>query len=105
MRVIVRYRIPLEEGNKIIRSGHLFKVNEQLHKDFQIEAEYAWIENGERSGIAVMDLTDTAHVVDIVERFSFGLHARIDLFPALSVEDLQSAFPRVPDIVKTYDAG
>jgi hypothetical protein len=50
----------------------------------------------------VFDMPDASWVAGVVERFSFGLHAKIELTPVMNQDDLQTAPAGIEDIVKNY---
>ncbi len=47
-------------------------------------------------------MEDSWRVADTVERFFFGLNARVELTPVMNDEDLHKALSGVPDIVERY---
>ncbi len=49
-----------------------------------------------------MNLEDSWQVADTVERFFFGLDAKVELTPVMNGEDLHKALSGVPDIVERY---
>ena len=102
MRMMVRFHFSTSSGNGDIRSGKIPKVFEQLTADLKPEAAYLYPEQGERGGILVFDMQDPSWVAGVVERFSFGLQAKIELFPVMTPDDLQKGLAMVPDIVKNY---
>jgi hypothetical protein len=102
MRMMVKFHFPVDPGNDLIRSGKVGKVFEQLMKDLKPEAAYLYPEDGERGGIIVFDMQDATWVAGVVERFSFGLHAKVQLTPVMVPDDLQKALAGVGDIVKNY---
>ena len=89
MRTMIRFKFPVDPGNDLIRTGKLAKVFEQLTADLKPEAAYLYAESGERGGIMVFDMQDVSEVAGVVERFSFGLHAKVELMPVMKPEDLQ----------------
>src|SRR6266700_990333 len=102
MRMMVRFHFAANSGNDAIRSGKVNKVFEQLTADLKPEAVSLYPEQGERGGIVVFDMQDASWVAGVVERFSFGLQAKIELFPVMTPDDLQKGLAMVPDIVKNY---
>ena len=102
MRTMVRFHFPVATGNETIRSGRINTVFEQLMGDLKPEAAYLYAEQGERGGILVFDMADPSMVVGVVERFSFGLGAKVELFPVMTPEDLQKGLATVSDIVQKY---
>ena len=102
MRIMVKFSVPVEAGNAAIRSGKLEKVFEQLLEDLKPEAGYFYPGGGERAGFFVIDMEDSWQVADTVERFFFGLNAKVELTPVMNGEDLHKALSGVPDIVERY---
>ncbi len=78
MRIMVKFWVPVEAGNATIRNGKLEKVFGQLLEGLKPEAEYFYPGDGERSGFFVIDMEDSWRVTDTVERFFFGLNARLN---------------------------
>jgi hypothetical protein len=102
MRAMLRFKVPIESGNDVIRTGKIGKDFEQLMADLKPEAAYFCPEGGERAGIMVFDMQDASWVAGVVERFSFGLHASVELTPVMNADDLQKALASIDEIVKNY---
>ena len=102
MRTMIRFKFPVDPGNELMRKGKVGKVFEQLMADLKPEAAYLYPEGGERGGIMVFDMQDASEVAGVVERFSFGLHAKVELMPVMNPDDLQKALAGIEDIVKNY---
>jgi hypothetical protein len=102
MRTIVRFKLPVEAGNEVVRSGKIGKVFEQLMADLKPEAAYFWPEGGERAGILVINIPDETWVAGVVERLCLGLGARVDMSPVMTPEDLQKSMSSFEDVIKRY---
>ncbi len=102
MRIMVKFSVPVEAGNAAIRSGKLEKVFEQLLEDLKPEAGYFYPGGGERAGFFIVNMEDSWQVADTVERFFFGLNAKMELTPVMNGEDLHKALSGVPNIVERY---
>ncbi len=102
MRIMVKFAVPVDAGNAAIRSGKLEKVFQQLLEDLKPEAGYFYPEGGERAGFFIVNMDDSWQVADTVERFFFGLTARVELTPVMNGEDLHQALSGVPDTVERY---
>jgi hypothetical protein len=70
--------------------------------DLKPEAAYLYAEQGERGGTLVFDMQDATWVAGVIERFSFGLEAKVELFPVMTPDDLQKALANIGDIVQNY---
>ena len=102
MRVMIKFSIPVEFGNNAIRSGKLEKVFQQLVEDLKPEAGYFYPLSGERGGFFIINMQDSSQVAEIVERFSFGLNAKVELVPVMAADDLHKALSGVPAVIQRY---
>lgn len=102
MRVMVKFQIPVESGNQTIRTGRIAKFFESIMSDLKPEAAYFFPESGLRAGLFVIDMKDNSEVAGVVERFSFGLNASVELTPVMNGEDLQRGLADIETIVKNY---
>ncbi|MBA2448023.1 MAG: hypothetical protein H0V51_08360 [Chloroflexi bacterium] len=102
MRVMLKFRFPVETGNDAIRSGKVAQVFEKIMEELKPEAAYFFPEGGERAGLIVFDMQESSQVAETAERFFFGLNASIEMTPVMSVEDLRKGLSGVEAIVKNY---
>jgi hypothetical protein len=47
-------------------------------------------------------MKESSQVVEIAERFFFGLNARIEMVPVMAAEDLQKGLSGVQGIIQRY---
>ena len=73
MRVMIKFRFPVDAGNSAIRSGKVEKVFQQIQEELKPEAAYFFPEGGDRAGLFVVDMQESSQVAAIAERFFFGL--------------------------------
>jgi hypothetical protein len=90
MRTLMRFEIDTEAGNELIRSGELQKGLDQMLEMLKPEAAYFFPANGCRGGIMVFDLADPSQLVSLNEPMWMTLKARIEVTPAMSLDDLRS---------------
>jgi hypothetical protein len=102
MRIMVKFRFPVDEGNEIIRTGRIAQIFQQLADDLKPEAAYFYPDGGERSGHFIVNMQEGSDVAVIAERFFFGLHADIEMTPVMTAEDLQKALGGIKDTVERY---
>jgi Domain of unknown function (DUF3303) len=101
MRIMVKFAFPVESGNSAIRDGKVEKVVRQIIEDLKPEAAY-FFPDGERGGFFVVNMDDSSQIVQIAERFFFGLNARVEMVPVMAAEDLQKGLSAVSDIIQRY---
>jgi hypothetical protein len=104
MRVLVRFSVPTEFGNELIRSGKLGGHMQSIMNDLKPECFYAFpsVTAGLRSGILVVNLQDASEIAGIVERFSFAFHANVTITPVMTAEDLEKAMGGFEQIISTF---
>ncbi|MGE5271177.1 MAG: DUF3303 family protein [Thiohalocapsa sp.] len=101
MRVMVKFSFAVDGGNVAIKSGKVEKVIQQLMAELKPEAAY-FFPDGDRGGFIVVNMDDSSQIVQIAERFFFGLSARVEMVPVMAAEDLQRGLSAARDIVERY---
>jgi hypothetical protein len=99
---MIKFTFPADTGNDAIRSGKVEKVFKQIGQELKPEAAYFFPQGGERGGLIVVDMTSSSQIVEIAERFFFGLNAKVELFPVMALEDLQQGLSGIQGIVQRY---
>ena len=102
MRVMIKFRFPVESGNAAIKSGKVEKVFQQLMEELKPEAAYFYPEGGERAGHLVVNMTESSQIAEIAERFFFGLNASIEMTPVMAADDLAKGLSSVPATIQKY---
>jgi hypothetical protein len=102
MRVMIKFTFPVETGNVAIRSRKVEKVFKQIAEELKPEAAYFFPHGGERGGLLVVDMTSSSQIVEIAERFFFGLNAKVEMVPVMALEDLQQGLSSIEGIVQRY---
>ena len=102
MRVMIKFTFPVESGNDAIRSKRVEKVFKQIAEELKPEAAYFCPQGGERGGLIVVDMTSSSQIVEIAERFFFGLNAKVEMTPVMALEDLQQGLSSIEGIVQRY---
>ncbi len=102
MRMMVKFRFPVEVGNEAVRTGKLGKVMQMITEELKPEAAYFFPEGGERAGFFVFDMRESSQVAETAERFFFGLNASIEMTPVMAAEDLQKALSGIETVARSY---
>jgi hypothetical protein len=102
MRIMIKFRFPVDAGNRDIRSGKVEKVFQQILEDLKPEAAYFFPEGGERAGLFVVNMQEPSQIAEVAERFFFGLNASIEMLPVMAAEDLQKGLSGVQGIIQRY---
>lgn len=101
---MVTFSFPTEGGNSLIRSGKIREIFENLVADLKHEAVYLYPIGGLRGGHLVVNMTDSADVARIGERFWFALGARVELTPVMGLEDLAKGLTDMGEIIQKFGA-
>jgi hypothetical protein len=95
MRMMLRWTVPVERGNEIIKDGSLTRTIESLLADLEPEAAYFYAENGERGGMIVFDMADPSQIAQIAEPLFQNADADVEFVPVMNADDLRKAFETV----------
>lgn len=91
MRCIVKFSIPVDIGNDLVRSGRLGEVNAAIIEALEPEAVYFTAENGARGGIMIINIDDAADIPRIAEPFFLAFESEVEILPCMTPEDLARA--------------
>ena len=94
MRTMMKVHVPTIAGNKSIKGGTLPKVMMQFIEQYRPEGAWFTAEKGERTAFFVFDLKNANDIPSICEPFFMHLDARIELAPAMNVEDMKTGVER-----------
>jgi hypothetical protein len=95
MRTLVRVQIPVETGNDAIEDGTLPKIIKEFMDKWKPEAAYFLPMDGMRTGLFVVNLTDSSQIPPLGEPFFMDLEATVELFPCMNAEDLMKGLSQV----------
>lgn len=102
MRMMIKFSFPVKSGNELVGSGKISRVFQSIMEDLKPEAAYFFPENGQRSGLLVVNMTDSSDLAKAVEPFWHGLQADVSVTPVMNGEDLGKGLSSIGGIVKRY---
>jgi uncharacterized protein DUF3303 len=102
MRFLLKVNIPVDAGNVAAKAGKLGETIQSILKDLKPEAAYFTDDDGQRTGLIVLDMKDASQIPAIAEPWFLAFNARIELHPVMIPEDLAKAGPAIERAVKTY---
>lgn len=103
MRMLMTVSIPASAGNAAARSGKLGTSVEKILSDLKPEAAYFYTDdNGQRAGLVVFDMKDTAQIPAIAEPWFLTFNAKISLRPVMTPQDLAKAGPAIAAAVQHF---
>jgi hypothetical protein len=100
MRFLFKISWPVEAGNKAAKDG--YSVVPKILEQQKPEAAYFIAENGKRTGILVIDMSDPSQLPAIAEPWFLALNASIEVTPAMVPDDLKKAGPAIAQAVKQF---
>ena len=102
MRMLMKVTIPGVEGNDAVVKGTLGSTIGAILADLKPESVYFFEENGLRTGMIVFNLENTSQIPAIAEPWFLAFNARVELHPAMTVEDLKGGMPGMESAVQKY---
>lgn len=89
MRMLLKIKIPTDQGNRAIKDGSLGRILETTVTKLKAEAGYFVAEDGGRCAMIFFDMKDSAEIPPIVEPLFIGLGAKVELIPVMNADDLR----------------
>ena len=89
MRMMLKFTLPVEQGNVAFRDGSLARVLESIMNKLKPEAAYFAPFEGKRGGMIFFNLTDPSQIVEVVEPLFLNLNAETELLPVMNGDDLR----------------
>jgi len=102
MRMLLKFTIPMETGNRLTRTGKLGATIHAIMDELKPEAAYFIEEHGERTGIVVVNFDDMSQMPAMVEPLFLGLNAKVEVHPALTAADLAKAGVAIQQAAQKY---
>jgi hypothetical protein len=90
MRTIVKFTIPTQEANPLVKDGSIGQTMESLMGNLQPEAAYFGPIDGKRGGFIVINMEEGSDVVTKLEHLCLELRATIELFPVATADELRA---------------
>lgn len=101
MRFLFKISMPVEAANAAAKSGN-FSIIERILEQQRPEAAYFVAENGKRTAILIINMTDLSQLPAIAEPWFLGLNASVEVTPAMVADDLKRAAPAIEQAVKSF---
>jgi hypothetical protein len=95
MRVMLKFMLPVEKGNRAFDDGTLKKTLESVMNKFEPEAAYFAPMDGKRAGMLFFDLAEPSQIVEVVEPLFANLDAAVEIIPVMNGDDLGKGFTKV----------
>jgi hypothetical protein len=95
MRMMIKWTVPADQGNKTIDSGAMEKSIQSMLDELKPEAAYFMAWEGRRAGMMFFDMKDPSQIPLIAEPLFHTFHAEVEFVPVMNAEDLQKALSGV----------
>ena len=105
MRLLMKVHMPGAEGNAAVIDGTLGSTIGSILADLKPEAVYFAEENGLRTAFIFLNIEDASEIPGIAEPWFLALNAKVQLHPAMSLEDLKNAAPAMQRAAAKYGRG
>ena len=90
MRMMLRMRVDTAMGNAAVKSGALGKSIAAFMEKAKPEASYFTIDNGQRTGYFVFDMTQSSKMPSLFEETFMTLGADVQLTPVMNADELRA---------------
>jgi len=97
--------LPTAATNPAFANGTFAPTMQKILGEIKPEAAYFVAENGERTAILIVDMTDSSQIPALAEPFFLAFNAKITFQPVMNQQDLANAMPGIERSVKAYAKG
>ena len=105
MRVMMRVTLPTETSNAALANGSFPVTMQKSMTELKPEAAYFVAENGCRTAYFFVNITETSQLPAIAEPSFLAFNAKVEVTPAMSLDDLKAAMPAIEQAVKNFYPG
>jgi hypothetical protein len=95
MRMMARWTVPPDTGNRAIKDGTIQKTIETILETLKPEAAYFLAEGGKRAGMVFFDMADPSQIPQIAEPLFQQLDASVEFVPVMNADDLKKALSKI----------
>lgn len=96
MRSMIQVSIPVDAGNRAIQDGSIGEMFGAFRETYKPEAMYMFADDkGQRSMLAVFDLSDPSLIPVIAEPFFMRLNAAVTVRPVMNADDLKAGMEKM----------
>ncbi len=95
MRMMLRFKLPVEKGNQAIKDGLIKKTLDTLMATLKPEAAYFGPSEGKRCGMIFFDLAEPSQIVEFGEILFTDLNTEVEFIPVMNADDLIKSLARV----------
>ena len=91
MRMVMHVHLPVDVFNAAVRDGSAGAKMQRILAQAKPEAAYFMECHGERSGILVVNITETSQIPAFAEPWFLTFNAKVEFHPAMTPQDLAAA--------------
>ena len=102
MKYLVKVTLDTETANATIRDGSMMEKTQRILGEIKPEAAYFVAENGGRTEYLVVNADDATSLQTLAEPWWLLFNADVSIFPAFTLQDMESLGPIIEDIGKKF---
>jgi hypothetical protein len=102
MRMLMKVTFPTVEGNAAVADGSLGSTIGSILSDLKPETVYFAEENGARTAFVFLNVADSSQIPAICEPWFLAFNAKVEIRPAMSLEDLKNSAPGMESAVRKF---
>lgn len=95
MRLLVRAKIPVDAGNKMVQDPNFLKNLEQYMNKVKPEAAYFTPIDGDRAMSFILNIDNNYEMPSIVEPLFQEMGAKVEVFPVMNFDDLKKGISQM----------
>ena len=102
MKMMITGSMPVEAGNKLVKSGKLGTTIQAVLDTIKPEAVYFTSTDGKRTMIMIVEMQDASQIPGIAEPLFLAFDGSVDFRPVMVPADLMKAGASIEAAVKKF---
>src|SRR5215467_5179661 len=95
MKFVVRAKIPVETGNRMVKDPRFLPNLEKYISQNKVESAYFYESEGMRTFAFVIEMKSADMLPSIAEPLFQQYHAKVECHPAMTLADLKRAIKKI----------
>lgn len=102
MKFLLIAKMPIEEGNRLIKAGKLAGTLQSVLDSIKPEAAYFGLKDGVRTMYLIVEIGEASQLPSICEPLFLGFGGDVEITPVMTQPDLGKAIPGIDAAVKKF---
>jgi hypothetical protein len=102
MRMLLKFQVPVEEGNLGVKNGGFDQLVNFFQDKFKPEAIYFLAQEGLRTAMIFVDMKEPSQMALMAEPWLQSMNAKLEMTPVMIPSDLQKVASELQSTIEKF---